>query len=671
MPPQDRSNMSREALEAMARGERYVAPIEAAPLRSRANMSREALEAMARGERYIAPPESTSVMSRIGRFTAEHGEIPGSIAGGLAGAAYGTAILPGVGTVIGGILGGAAGAFTGSLASDVYQDERLDFESALKEGAISATFDTVTLGVGKLVRPVARSLGVNTADLVMNLIGRGDSNAPKALTKLSSDVAAGSKQSKQLTQELLEAGGGSLSALQTGQAGFVRATAEEIGEIGLFSAGQATKRIAANNAALYRESQRLIDGIDPMLARLPEAVGEEIYGVVEAGRRAASQLYADGLAKITKEYGERRINPSRFKTAAKLFDRELITEAGDLRAPATKALMKDLNERLFMMPSISTKTLFDLDKVISSNIDEAMPGNAFASSRAVQQLSELRTRLRGALEKTLEKQPKGLGEAYLELKKNYGKSQGDLLPKLGQNVIRAAKDGDYSRLGNLLIKQTNVNKIEMFMRSIDRAYIDIAKANKGKAAADLIVPGVKTAAQAKALVRQSFIKNMLTKAEDASTDFKTLKGLASGANSPEGVARSKAILGDAYPDFSRLMNAIHDSSVDGKRGLFSLAVRSKEISAGIKIGQAPALLGGGAAGLIGLPMAAAILTVPSVLAKIATNKRAVNRLLALEGTVKRTVDIKPELVVSGLAKVFAELSDEDRAAIQSELKVKF
>jgi len=628
-------------------------------------MSDDQLEAISKGERY-----KPSLMSRVGNFMGENAELPGSLVGGLAGAAAGTAVLPGVGTVIGGILGGAGGAFTGSLASDVYQDERLDFEDALKEGAISVGFDAATLGAGKLIKPIARSLGVNTGDLLMNMMGRGVDNSPPALTALPTNIAAGSQESLRLTQQLLEEGGGSLSALQTGQASFVRATAEEIGEIGLFSAGQTAKRIAANNDVLTREVQRLTDGIDPSLARLPEAVGEEIYGIVESGRRAAGQLYAEGLGKIAAEYGDRQLSPSRFRTALKQFNTDHASDFGDMMSKQTRSLVNELDERLFAVPSVKTTALFDLDKIIGNNIDQAMPGNQFADTKTVQQLSELRTRLRNAMDSTLEKQPKGLRDGYRALKKEYGDSMSDLLPKIGQSVIRAAKDGDFNRLGSLLIKQTNTGKINAFMRSIDRSYADIAKANVGKQGKDLIEPAVKTAEEAKSLVRQSFIQNTFKNVEGDTTDFKDIRRLALQLNQKEPLMRAKAIMGESFGDYRRLVNAIADSTVDGKRGLFSLAVRSKEISAAAKVGQITAG-GAGAAGLVGLPVAAAILTIPSVLAKIATNKRAVNRLLALNSEVVRNTNITPDLVASGVAKALMELSDTDRQSLQREIGVKF
>ena len=628
-------------------------------------MSTAELEATARGERY-----QPSLINRVGNFLGENAEIPGSVAGGLAGAAAGTAILPGVGTVIGGILGGAGGAFTGSLASDVYQDERLDFEDALKEGAINVGFDVATLGAGKLIKPLAGALGVNTSDLLMNMIGRGSNNSVAALTPLPTNLAAGSNESLRLTQQLLEEGGGSLSALQTGQASFLRATAEEIGEIGLFSASQAAKRVRANNDVLTREVQRLTDGIDPSLTRLPEAVGEEIYGIVESGRRAAGQLYAEGLGKLSSEYGERQLNPSRFRTALKGFNADTASDFGDMMSKQTRTLVDDLEGRLLAVPSVKTTALFDLDKIIGNNIDQAMPGNQFADSKTVQQLSELRTRLRGAMDLTLEKQPKGLREGYRTLKKEYGDSMSDLLPKPSQGVIRAAKDGDFKRLGNLLIKQNNTGKIQAFMRSIDRSYADVAKANIGKNGDDLIQPAVQTAAEAKALIRQSFLQDTFKNVEGNTTDFKDMRRLAHSLSQKEPLDKAKAIMGESFGEYKRLVNAISDSTTDGRRGLFSLAVRSKEISAAAKVGQLTAG-GAGAAGLVGLPMAAAILTIPSVLAKLATNKRAVHRLLALNGEVIRNPNITPDLVASGIVKVLAELSDTDRQSLQQELGVQF
>jgi hypothetical protein len=100
-------------------------------------------------------------------------------------------------------------------------------------------------------------------------------------------------------------------------------------------------------------------------------------------------------------------------------------------------------------------------------------------------------------------------------------------------------------------------------------------------------------------------------------------------------------------------------------------LRSKEIGA---VGTISVLGGGQAGGAVGLAAigsvgpAVAILALPSILARIATNKRAVNSLLLLNSQVAKKPNMAPELIASGIAKVLAHLSAADIASIQQELR---
>lgn len=611
---------------------------------------------------------------RAGGVLGRNMEIPGAVAGGISGAVIGSAV-PVVGTVVGGIVGAAMGSFGGSLGSDAYEGRRLDFNEATKEGALSVGFDVATLGMGKLIRPIANSMGVNPADFIMKISGAGRRGAePPRLTDLPTNVARGSDESLNMTQRLLEEGNGSLSAAQTGQASFLRATADEIGEIGLFSGGHAAKRIKANDAVLRREVDSLVDGADASLTTNAHGVGEVVYGVVEAGRRAAGQLYGEGLTKIVKEFGDKELNLSQLRTLTKSFQSKYSNpiSGNDGLANGVRTIIKDMENGVFSVRNGKLSNVLNLDKQISDQIDQFMPGSSLADPNAVRQLSQFRTELRKAIQGTISKRSKGTAAAYQVLKDSYGESMGDLLPKISRNVIQKAKDQDYDALGNLLIKQTNLSKVQTMMKSIDRSFLDIALANAGKEASDpsFIVTGVKDAARAKAIVKQSYLKNIFQDATEEVVDFKGFRSQAIRLSKTDQLDKAKAILGSDFGQYKRLINAISDSTDVKTRGLFSLALRSKEISSLGKMGIGGSMVGGAVtmASFGAMLPAVAILTVPSVLARIATNPKAVNALLLLNGQVKKNPNLAPELVASGIAKVMANLSEEDRASLQQEFR---
>jgi hypothetical protein len=601
-------------------------------------------------------------------------EIPGAIAGGIAGAVAGSAV-PVVGTVLGGIAGAAIGAFGGSLGSDVYEEKRLDFAEATTQAGISLGFDVATLGAGRLIRPIVQRLGVNPADMLMKIAGAGKKGTVPVLTDLPTNVARGSAQSKAMTQLLFEEGGGSLSAVQTGQATMIRATMDEIGEIGLFSGGYAAKRVARNDRVLRREVDSLVDGIDAQLTTNAEGVGQMVFGIVEQGRRAASQLYGDGLGQIIKQFGDKTLNLSRLRTLTtnfgKKYDNPLSGNTG-LATSVTK-IIDDMRTGVFSVRAGKMSDVIDLDQQIGRQIDKVMPGSAFHDPQALAQLSQFRTELREAIQKTIKTRSKGAGAAYQVLKETYGESMGDLLPKIGRGVIRRAGDGEWDSLGNLLIKQTNLSKIKSMMKSIDTSFADVAKANAGKATShpDFIVTGVADAARAKAVIKQSYLKHIFQDATEEGMTFRSFRSKAISESSTVNLDKARAILGKDFGQYKRLLNAISDGTASNSRGLLSLALRSKEIGA---VGTISVLGGGQAGGAVGLAAmgsvgpAVAILAMPSILARIATNKRAVNSLLLLNSQVAKKPNMAPELIASGIAKVLAHLSAADIASIQQELR---
>lgn len=635
-------------------------------------LSALSVDALERLRGSAAPTGLEKISGMLGRNL----EIPGSLAGAGAGALAGSAVMPGVGTVIGGIVGGALGAGGGSLASDAYQNNKLDFEDALDEVKTSIVFDTALLGAGKILRPIAKSIGTSTLDVIMSAVDKGKSLDPPSLANFDVTASAGSRESLKQTQRLLESGGGSLSAAQTNQASFIRATADEIGQIGLLSGRQSAQRIEANNNVLQNQVQSMIDGIDPSLPRDAGQLGDEIYTIVETGRKAAQTLFADGQNALLDQYGDKLVNPSPLRTMLKNFENRFVSEVGDLASSKTRKLLDDLDERLYEPGSLTpvkavpVKTMFDIDRLISKNIDEAMPGNQFANSSTVRELSELRTQLREATEKTLTRTSPKLAAGYKKLKRGYSTAMGDLLPQINSSVVTAASRQDYSRLGSLLIKQQNTEKIAAMLRSVDSAYDQIKKANKGRAPKDRIQLPVSSPKAAKNMIRQSYVRELFKDMTDKSVDFKDFRTTAERLSRPEETRRLQTILGkEMYPQFRRLTNAIIESTADKNRGLFNLAIRSQEINAAGRVGEVVAQGGGliAASTMSGLPMAAAVLTVPSVLARLATNKRAVNRLIMLDKEIKRRPNVTPEFIASNIAKAFDELDEEEKQALQGEL----
>lgn len=575
------------------------------------------------------------------------------LGGALAGAAAGTAVLPGVGTVVGGILGGAAGTFGGEVAEDVIAGEEIDLNRATESTATGAAFDLATLGLGKVVRPLAKSLGITPADVI---------NKISPTSAQAFDV--GSKESLQQTEQLLAQAGGGLSARQAGATG-IRKIAEQIGDEGILSGARSAKRVQRNAEILQQEMQRQIDGVDPNFAQSVDDVGKHVFDVITAGRNATMDLFDKGLTELTQgKVGALRVSNKSMKEAIESFERKFATDFG---TKLSRETLTELNEikKMFQSPSMSVKGLIDAQQVINRLIREAgdISGNKFNSTVEFQ-LSQLNKDIGNAIESTLKKRGRGgavgkgeVGVKYAALNKMYGEAMNGLLPKLNENIIKGAKAGDYDRIGKLLVNPTSASKVSEMMKSIDTAFDQLKKAG-------MTPPDVATAKEAKKVIRQSYLAEFFSKVAEEGDIY----NLANKAKMLSGTGKSEAkkikmILGEDYPQFKALLNAISESNVRQGGGILNLALRSREagvVTGGVLIGSA---------GLVsGIGGAAAVFAIPEVLGRIATNRKAVSRLLDLDRQVRKNPDLKPEFVTSAIAKIFDELSETDRQSLGYALK---
>lgn len=567
------------------------------------------------------------------------------LGGALAGAAAGTAILPGVGTVIGGILGGAAGTFGGEVAEDVIAGEEIDLDEATKSTVEGAAFDLAFLGAGKVIRPLSRMLGIGADDVAKKMIP----------TKLQ-PYETGSLESLQQTEQLLRTGGGGISASQTGKAGRIRSIAEQIGDEGILSGARTRARVAKNAKVLKDEMQRQIDGIDPSFAKSIDDVGKEVFDVIQAGRNATMDLYGKGLDEITTKHGSKRIFTKGARSAIDDFERKYRTDFGTELHEETLDQIKSI-KTMFEPKAMSVDSLLKAQKIINRKIREAGDINnpRTFNSTVENQLMDLNKDIGDAISKTLS----GIGRKgeaateYSAINKMYGEALKGLLPEINKNVVSAAKIGDYDRIGKLLINTKSQSQIEAMMKSLDTAYSQVQKAGLPEEA-------VKSAKDAKKVVRQSFLSDFFKQAVDEGDVYK----LANKTKILDGATESKrlkTILGEDYGPFKALLNAISESDVKKGGGIFNLALRSRE--AGVVTGGA--LIGGSTGAIAG---AVGILAIPEVLGRVATNRRAVNKLLELDKAYRKNPNISPEFVASAVAKVFDELSETDRQSLGYALK---
>jgi hypothetical protein len=613
------------------------------------------------------PLKEESNLENIGSFLKENMELPVGIGSGIAsGVAAGSMFGP-IGGVVGGVVGGALGSGAGSLISNYLMDEKLDYTEATEEALMSAGMDIATLGTFKAAKTGLKAAGYGKeeiADIVLN-----------KFQPVREAFTAGSQASLRATQELLERGGGSLSAFQTGASSGFRKAAESVADLGLFSRNIGESRRAANSSVLQTEINRLIEGKLGNVDAGAADIGSEIFGIIEGARKAAIDAYGRELSIVKESMGNTPVSTRSYtKKLTKLLNDNTIAAKTEVVDGVTRttplsysldkravALAKEYNSIFSQARSVQPKNLFEFEKKITNEISEAGQYGSGVSTAAQADLVEVRAVFRDAADETLSAvNPQAL-ERYKNLNKVYGETMDGLLPSINETAVsRANNQGYYEAIGSLAVDQGNVSKVKSLMRSIDKSFAVLKRENR-------VPEGVaKSAEDAKDLIRQGYLKRIFGD-PSGSFNIKKLSNEALRLEKPTASSKAKVIMGDTYPEYKQLMNAMLEATNEPSGFFGSLVLRSREATSITGLASSTTQTSGTVvAGLFGgIGAAAVVLGVPVLMSVIATNKPAIRKLLAMNTQSKKlSGEALTAFVTSGLAKIIEDLPEEDKAVIR-------
>jgi len=311
---------------------------------------------------------------------------------------------------------------------------------------------------------------------------------------------------------------------------------------------------------------------------------------------------------------------------------------------------------------MSVDDMLAFQRKLNSQIRDMGKFNATpADQAAARDLAILSDKMRTTTEALLKSTNLKAYEKYIALNKAFGESMEGLVPKLNVNVITRAKKGDYESIARVL-EGKNPDQIEAFMKSIDTSYNNAKIAGIDMAE----TAGVKTAAEAKEIIKSGWMKNLFGEITDSGFDPQTAASLASRFEKPANQRAARAILGNDWPAFKALMNASAESTVNPKGFIGTLVLRSKEAQAVSGIVQGSSLVGG-------VGTLAAVLMTPVLLSKAVTrpgavrailegNKRAEAALLAGKVGVASTITQETFEAVMGM------FSEEEQAEIRQGVR---
>ena len=608
--------------------------------------------------------EESSMLGSVGDFLKSNMELPVGLGASLAGAAAGAPLGP-VGMVVGGIFGGSLGSGAGSLLSDNFEGKELDFAEATDQALMSVGFDIATLGLGKFVlKPgyfaAKAALGFTPKEVAEDLI---------KTAQMGKEV--GSLDSLRASQQLLQEKGASLTRFQTGQATALDVLGERFANAGLLS-GQATAENAVKvNQAVKDSLNDIVNKVDYSLGDDPARLGEAMFDIINEGKKALGNTYGDGLDFISQSVKNNMVNTTGIKkrlqqylknntevaTGTILKDgKEVVKKKGNvLLDDDTINYINKLIEGPLELGNISANALLKLDKQISSQIrnfgDINSPNYNTIADRELGALTDI---LKDSFINTLKQVDPKVADEYAALKTAYKEGRSGLLPDINKSFIVKAEKGNYDDLGKMLVTQTNVSKVNNFMKSVDEAYKQIEKGGSGVSEV-----GYATAKDAKQAIKQSFLKNLMPGLQGETFDISEYAKLAKQFSKPSQAARLKAVVGEDYTRVKQIFNLMSEASKKPDSNFGTLMLRAKEYGALVTAGSFFA--GGPVAAL----SAATILTAPVFLAKMAHNPKAVNKLLAFEKTNFKTDTLKEKAATFLVSDFMDSLSSEEQAEVRN------
>jgi len=571
----------------------------------------------------------------------------GSVAGGVFGGPPGA--------VIGGIAGGALGDFMGTAYSElVYKEtEDLDAYSKAVENAMwSAGLDIATLGILSKVKPLYYAAKHKL----------GQSAEQTAIEIIEGAYGAGSRESLQATQQILESGGATLLPSQIRTSGLDNFR-ESVASAGLISRSTMNENLQAVNRVIKEELGVLINRNAQGMDASPSEMGDAFFTLINAGQDALQASYLKSLDEVKAGLGAAntglysalgpRVSASSFLKPLDKYIRNKKGVAVDELSPESLKFVEDQLGRLRELPNgtFPVSELITLDRSFTQRVTAKFgPGGAEKNSVVQAELAGVATELREAIYNTMLKVNPEAAESYRVLKTTYGEGVTALFPVINKNYIKSANGGSYVGLGNLAAKATNINQIKALRTSLHTAFKEASK----DANANLPFESVK---QIDELFKRGFLSSKVSSVLNEKSLASDLKTVAKSLDIPAEAQKYKYMLGTDYPRFKQLMNAVLETTESASGDFGQLMLRSAE-SGGIRniAGHLTTLVAGGGAAAAGFVSTGPIVTagvaalfVPQIFANIVTNAKYANRLLMLtkqKSGATDTVNIAVQLLVS-------------------------
>ena len=612
-------------------------------------------------------PGGKTAGEKLRDFSLENIDIPAGFAGSYAGA-KGAALATGgnpYAILAGGIVGGAAVTYGAESLEDFLQGEEIDHYNATKQSLISAGIETsVLLATKGLGRPLVNLIKRNTS------LGKSPDETAKELLESTpmGEAVAGSEESIRASQALLADKDATLTPFQA-TPGQEKALTQRVADTGILSQGIGQRNYDRVNEVVQEYFDELLIGVGREGIQ-PSVLGEELYGVINAGRKAAFEAYDQGMDAVISVVGKSRLSTDGFKRQVERFiksgQRGGAKRGFNMLEEDTQKFARSVIEDLDRMKNMSASTLIDYEKKLMKEMNKfsELGGNSY-NSEAARELAQLSDLIRTAVQRELQRINPTAAAEYAAVKRAYGETIEGILPTNLKNIVANAKQGEYAALGQIAASSGSLDKLNSMMKSIKTSHAEIIKAGG--------TPPIPLD-EAIEKLQEGYLKQLMPDLGTEAFDIQSYKKLAARFERGRDAEKLKLVFGNKEPKIRQLFNLMSEASQFPNSNIGELMLRSKEYAAAgqlfnvggsILSATGGTLVGGATGGLIG---GATILTLPIFLAKAAYKPANVNRLIAFQNKNFASRDAMIAAAGNLVADIMMSLPEEDQAEIRNYIR---
>jgi len=567
-------------------------------------------------------PQQQGILQQAGRIARQAGQatlqaLPeiGGLAGGILGAAttrtpigaeFGAAAgRTAIASLGRGLLGTGVGTVAGTATRqqvDTIMGRPQPLESALAEQLSNAATNVALDAAGNLLFNLAGKAYKITKDKLPSFGLFGGGVAEKDL--------------KAQVQRLLEAEGGSLTRYQV-SGGPVASVSESIGRTGITGRSAFTQLEEANLRALRAKRDEVLDSVSSRFVEDLNA-GAAYKDIIGQGQDALSASVKPFYEELPSRGGNIPVSTQSIAQAARsqLTRAENISKVGD----PSLSLGSDVVTELRRLGELKDQISFAEAHEFRSNLARrlrAVREEFGQNSPQVAVLTKTIGEIEGAMNSAASRLNPALKAEYDQTSKFYQEGINELFPRTLAKINKIEAE----KLGETIFRSGNVSTVNDFYKSLDRA----KKLN----------PNLDTTTVREAIQR-GYLSSLIGE-ESTEVSVSSLLNIGKKLQEDKKFKRTfEAAFDPATRKNIELLSNAARLSQARPQNKFSLATNAREAEAIGGLVQGFLAAGGGAGaytelGAVGAVLAAGgVLLTPKALAKFATNRKAVNDLLAAE-----------------------------------------